>query len=566
MANNKRNAKVELTLDKDRFDRGLDAAGRKLRKFARDGAKSLGDLDRSTASMVGGLAKKVGGQGLRAARAGLKGLGLAAAIGGIGVVSMASDVLTLERSLVRYQIASQSTEADMAGLRGKMSEISRASGINRQELLDGAAAYVALTGDAAGAASGMELFARVSNATGSSMADIAATAAAMKDNLRIDPKDFEAGFSALHVQGKAGAVELRELATELAGVAPQFSQFKNGGGTAGLVEMGSALQVVRKGFGSTSEAATGFRSLMVAMQRNAKRFQAAGVRIYDKDPKTGKKTLRDFSDIIDAIGKSRLAKDPTLLTKAFGADEARRAYDQLAANRGLLDELIAKSSDKAAIDRDAATYLSNPAVRASKAWEVFKLKLAEVFNPERIAAFAAGLESMVSAAGRLVDNLEIAKQIMSGSDSNLVSPEVLATVDKYNARAARVAGRSVPAFTMPDIGHFKTRNPGTTTDTPIVSEWEAFGREVINKSRDYNLGAMLGFATNAMSERAQTSRMGAAPALTPQGPMAGSAPTTMAAPTRPIVMTADVIVQVDGQTIARAAANAASHRGTPGGR
>lgn len=565
MANNKRNAKVELTLDKDRFDRGLDAAGRKLRKFARDGSKSLGDLDRSTASMVGGLGKKIGGQGMRAARVGLKGLGLAAAVGGIGVVSMAGDVLTLEKSLVRYQIASQSTEADIASLRGKMSEITRASGINRQELLDGAAAYVALTGDAAGAAAGMELFARVSNATGSSMADIAATAAAMKDNLHIDPKDFEAGFSALHVQGKAGAVELRELATELAGVAPQFSQFKGGGGTAGLVEMGSALQVVRKGFGSTSEAATGFRSLMVALQRNAKRFQAAGVRIYDKDPKTGKKTLRDFSDIIDAIGKSKLAKDPTLLTKAFGADEARRAYDQLALNRGLLDELISKSSDKAAIDRDSGTFLANGAVRAGVAWEKFKLKLAEVFNPDRIERFAAGLEGMVGAAERLVDNFEIAKQIMSGEDSNLVSPKVLATVDKYNARAAMIAGRDVPAFAMPDIGHFKTRNPGTTTDTPIVSEWEAFGREVVNKSRDYNLGSMLGFATSAMAERAQTSRMGSAPTLTPQGPMAGSAPTTMAA-ARPIVMTADVVVQVDGQAIARASANAASHRGTPGGR
>ena len=254
---------------------------------------------------------------------------LAAAVGAGGLAAMAGEAVTLEKGLARFQIATDNSDAQMADFRSSLADTARASGLNRQELLDGAAAYVALTGDAAGAAAGMGLFAQVSNATGSSMADIAATAAAMKDNLGIKPSEFEAAFSALAVQGKAGAVELRELATELAGVAPSFAQFKNGKGAEGLAEMGAVLQVVRKGFGSTSEAATGFRSMMVAVQRNAVKFSKAGVRIFDKDPKTGKKSLRDFSDIVDAIAHSKLAKDPTLLTKAFGTDEAKRAYDQL---------------------------------------------------------------------------------------------------------------------------------------------------------------------------------------------------------------------------------------------
>ena len=550
----KRTAKVELTLDKDRFDRGLDAAGRRIRKFGRDGRYALGDLDKSTGELMKGSLGKVGGKML-----GVAGAGAAAALGVVGIAAAGTfdDVMKLEKGLTRYQIATDATDAEMANFRTSLSEQARAAGLNRQELLDGAAAYVALTGDAKGAASGMALFAKVSNATGATIADVSATAAAMKDNLQIDPKDFEAAFSALHVQGKAGAVELRELATELAGVAPSFAKFKGGGGTAGLAEMGAALQVVRKGFGSTSEAATGFRSLLVAVQRNAKKFQAAGVRIYDKDPKTGKKTLRDFSDIVDAISNSKLAKDPTLLTKAFGADEAKRAYDQLSGNRALLDELIRKSQDKNAIDRDAAAYLASPAAKVSKAWEAAKQKLAEVFTPERIAAFAAALESVVSTMGQMIDSMERAKQIMGGNDSNLLSGE---TLGKLEGIRAQFAGPAAPAFELPSIANWKTRNPGTTTSAPIISQWEGIGRDALGRSRDYNLGGMLDFvgAAGASTKNAQMSQ----PArLTPRGPMAAGWDMA-SAQVQPII----VQLKVDGNEVARAAANAPVHRSRPGGR
>lgn len=552
----KRTAKVELTLDKDRFDRGLDAAGRRIRKFGRDGRYALGDLDKSTGELMKGSLGKVGGKML-----GVAGAGAAAALGVVGIAAAGTfdDVMKLEKGLTRYQIATDATDAEMANFRTSLSEQARAAGLSRQELLDGAAAYVALTGDAKGAASGMALFAKVSNATGATIADVSATAAAMKDNLQIDPKDFEAAFSALHVQGKAGAVELRELATELAGVAPSFAKFKGGGGTAGLAEMGAALQVVRKGFGSTSEAATGFRSLLVAVQRNAKKFQAAGVRIYDKDPKTGKKTLRDFSDIVDAISNSKLAKDPTLLTKAFGADEAKRAYDQLSSNRALLDELIRKSQDKNAIDRDAAAYLASPAAKVSKAWEAAKQKLAEVFTPERIAKFAAALEEVVVTMGNVIDAMERAKQIMDGNDSNLLSGELLGKIEGIRAQYADPAG---PAFDLPSIGNWKTRNPGTTTDTPLIREWEGIGRDMLGRSRDYNLGGMLDFVTAA--EQSTSTAAATRPArLTPKGPMAaGWDMVSGSAQVQPII----VQLKVDGNEVARAAANAPVHRSRPGGR
>lgn len=521
MADSKRNPKVELTLDKDRFDRGMDAASRKLRKFARDGARDLSAADKSTAAMFGDRMKSFGNKA--AAWTGGK-LGAAGAVGMAAGALGFDAAMDFEKSLTRYQIATDSTDASIAQMRESLSQLSRESGLNRSELLSGASAYVALTGDADGARASIATFAKVANATGASLADVAATGAALRDNLGIDPKDFEAGFSALHVQGKAGAVELRELATELAGVAPSFAAFKNGTGTDGLVEMGAALQVVRKGFGSTSQAATGLRSMMVAVQRNADKFARAGVRVFDRDPKTGRKALRDFSDIVDAIGSSKLAEDPSLLIDAFGSDEAKRAYDQLSKNRDLLDDLIGKSKDKGAIDRDAQKYLTSPAAKVSKVWNDLKLRIAEVFTPERIEQFAGALGKIVSTTAEIISGLEWIAALMGGTDTYLVDQKMSGLLA---SNIATSTGR------MPEVSASKFIGDG---DLYRVGQMAEFSSQFV-RSQSSSVGA---------SQRSQ---------LTGRGPMAA-----------PPIVQVPVTVQVDGVAIAKATANSPVHRLTPGGR
>ncbi len=537
MANNKRNAKVELTLDKDRFDRGLDAAGRKLRKFARDGSKSLGDLDKSTASMVGGLGKKLGGQGLRAARAGLKGIGLAAAVGGIGVVSMASDVLDLEKALARFEIKTRKSQSDMAVFRGELSEVSRASGINRAELLAGADGYVEVTGDAAGAAAAMRVFADVSNATGADMADIANVAAAMKDGLRLDPKDFKAGFSAFAAMGDEGSVGLAQAAAELPNVAAKFRDFNGGTGVGGLVELGAAFQIAASGGTSAGEAATQFEAAIDSMKRKSKDFRRYGVQIFDKDPKTGARTMRNFSAIMKDLGKSKLALDPAKLIKVTGTSEAAAFLSKMLKDAQRFEDIKRTGSDKGYIDRNAAKYLDSPAVRVTKAWNTAKLAMAEVFNPERIAAFASALEASVTTMGKVIDGLEMIGARMGGTDGYLVN-------QRWVARNAAAQGKQ---FSI-DTNQFKLN----ASDS--VSEKNGFFSEPIDSAGRYIAGKPLTHRLGALMEYTQA--FTSAPAM--------AAP--QAAPQRPIVMTADVVVQVDGQAIARASANAASHRGAPGGR
>lgn len=379
-----RRAMIVLQLDPGGIDPGIDEARRKIRAFE-DGIRR-DEKKRRGKSASGAIAGFVGGMTSSFTSGAMS-----------FVADSARDVMDVERSLTRLQIAAGRTPAEMEGFRAKMSEVSQATGIARGELVAGAAAYTALTGDAAGAETAMGMFAKVANASGASMADIAKTAAAMKDNLGIEPKDFQAGFDVLITQGKAGAIELNELATLLAGLAPSFAQFKGGGGAKGLADLGAAFQVARKGFGSAAEAATGVRALMVSINRNAKKFQDAGVKIFQKNPRTGKKELRGFNDILTSIDKKQF--DSTKLFELFGSDEAKRAYDQQIANRDLARQLSTESQGSNAVEKDHQKWMESSAGRMQTAWNSLRESIANALTPERIEAFAKVMERVVGLAG-----------------------------------------------------------------------------------------------------------------------------------------------------------------------
>lgn len=380
MAISRSNAHVEITSSASKFGTGIRDAKKKLGAFGSD--------VRNTFRSAGGAIARVGG-GIAA------GLGLA---GGFGLSDVVGDVLGVEKALTRFQIAGERTPEQMDALRRSLSDVAKTSGIARGELIQGASAYVALTGDADGAANAMGLFAKVANATGASMEDISATAASMRDNLKIDPKDFEAAFSALHVQGKAGAVELRELAQVMAGVAPQFSKFAGGAGTAGLAELGATLQVLRKDFGTTAEAATGARALFGSLVRGSGKLKALGVEVFDVN---GEK--RNFTQIIDEI----LAKDISepVLQKILGSDEALRSIGALRTHRALLTDITAASKDQTAIERDAATYRESAAGKLAITLETLKTKMADIFTPERVEKWANALSGAIGTAESMIDSL-----------------------------------------------------------------------------------------------------------------------------------------------------------------
>src|SRR5262249_44334132 len=148
--------------------------------------------------------------------------------------------------------------------------------------------------------------------------------------------------------------------------------------------------------GDAGETVTGLASLLTALTKESERFRAHGINVFEKDGKTAKNVL----DIVKQIAAKGL--NETAVRKMFGRDEAYRAYIQLAQNRDLLDDLIAKSKDEGVIARDLATYQQSTAGKLSIAWETAKNKIAEAFTPDRIEAFVGALAKAAEAFAAVV--------------------------------------------------------------------------------------------------------------------------------------------------------------------
>jgi TP901 family phage tail tape measure protein len=422
MNTRKARAIIAIGADNKQLDKDLKEARKKLKAF-RAGAKKIGS------KLLGGISS--------GAKFGLGGVVAGLGIGAAGGLSeMVTDLIGFEKSLTRFQIATGKSAADMAAFKAQILGVATATGVAQSDILTGAQTYVDLTGDVKGAETAMSTFARVAQASGASVSDIATASAALQQSLGIDAKDLEATFSGMISQGKAGAVSLKDFASELSAIAPRWAKFNEGSTVEGVAQLGAAFQVARQGFGSASEAATGLEALMGAITLNAKKFQAAGVKIFDKDPKTGAKRLRTFDQVINSIGESKLMKDPTALTKAFGSKEAEQAFtmlnraknsangagDAVSRTANAYQDLVDAGKDTGAVGRDLKTFLESPAGRLEKMFVTLKASISEAFTPERIQKFVEALGKIIEFIPKVVEGM-IA--IGSATDTRRVAGEML---------------------------------------------------------------------------------------------------------------------------------------------
>lgn len=326
-------------------------------------------------------------------------------------VQGAKDVFSYNDRIVRLKIAAQQTPEAMAALSKSVRQVSDATGVSKDKVLSGAEAYVRLTGDMGTARKETAVFAKVAQATNSEVSDIAETAAAMSQNMKVPAEQFEEMFSAMSIQGKAGAIELKDMASELSTIAPQWAQFAGGKGLRGARELGAAMQVVKKGFGGDAgETTVGIQNFLTAVQKKGDRFKDLGVGSFFTKTKDGKRDLKGIFEIVDQISKKNLGKDQ--LVKAFGSVEAYRAYLQLRDNREELDKLSDATQYAGTIQRDFNTYMDSSSGKLAKAWENMKNAIASTFTPERIQKFALAMEDLADKVKPVADFLGKAADAM----------------------------------------------------------------------------------------------------------------------------------------------------------
>lgn len=399
----KAGAQIEISAGTSRLASGLTAAKRAFMSWGTATARGIGAAFKGVNKLLqpGDTMKNALGH----VGGGLMTKGLDS------IVGAADEVRNFERNLMRFQIATDGASGSVGDMRKTIADISRDTGVAREEVLAGAQAYVGFTGDAKGAAAASKLFADVSVATGASVSDVAQAMASLKTSMGITADQGEAAFSALIVQGKGGAVEIKDMAGELASLAPQFALFKGGKGVEGLREMGAGFQVIMKNAATASDAATKYSALMGSLsdKETLKALKGMGVQVTDNKGK-----LLDASTVFENIAKNQKLFSGTNLSSVFGRKEAQLAALALREHIGTYRELRDAASDTAAVQRDKMTMLDSDAGRLDKAFNAMKLTIAEAFTPERIRGFVNAVEGLAEKLGPVMESVGKIGEVLGG--------------------------------------------------------------------------------------------------------------------------------------------------------
>jgi TP901 family phage tail tape measure protein len=328
------------------------------------------------------------------------GRGIVGSLGVLGGAAFAlkgpiKDALSFEDSLSKLDVASDGAIGSIDKFRKSIHKSSLATGVSRDEIVAASSKFVALTGDGNAAKESLDAFARTMVATGATGEDLAETAAALTDQLKIDPKDFEQAFSILIRSGKEGAIEFEDMSRIFAEGAAQIANFEGGKGIEGMAKLSASLQAVRKGFGGpqgANKAATSLRNLLVEINNKSDKLKKFGVEVL-----TPEGNLRDIMDIYEQMAN---VGDQRGLKRVFGI-EAAQALDQILKQRDAVKGLALDHLNATDVADDYQKRQGSASQKIKVAMNKLKLTIAEVFTPERLQAFAHGLTNILKLVGEI---------------------------------------------------------------------------------------------------------------------------------------------------------------------
>ena len=158
----------------------------------------------------------------------------------------------------------------------------------------------------------MPSIARAATATGASLEDLSKAGFAAMSNLGVAAESLGKSFDIMAAAGKAGGFELRDMAQYLPSITALASS-KGMSGESGLAQIAAALQIVRRGAGDASEAATNFSNILQKINSNDAigNFKKLGIDI--------QKVLKDAK----ANGTDPLEASLRAINTALGGDMSR---------------------------------------------------------------------------------------------------------------------------------------------------------------------------------------------------------------------------------------------------
>lgn len=231
-------------------------------------------------SPLAGLQRRLSGLAALGQRIGVLG-GIAASISFAAPIASAAEWDTALRDIaVTAGYSGQAAEAYVARISGAYEALALRVGQASASVAETAGQMIA-SGMAEDKVNRLlPIVGKVATASRAAMGDIGAAAATLADSFKVADGQMEGALTSLVVAGKAGNVELKDMAKYLPSLGPAA---RNVGlaGREGVATIGAALEVVRRGAGDTATAANNLKNLLAKSLAPdvAKNFRKFGVDI-----------------------------------------------------------------------------------------------------------------------------------------------------------------------------------------------------------------------------------------------------------------------------------------------
>lgn len=316
------------------------------------------------------------------------------------------------------------------------------TGTDRGDILEGLRDFVGKTGDLALGRDILESMAKLSKATGSNMSDMVNASAEVSNALgdvQNKGQVIEQIMQQVAGQGKLGAVEIRDLATQMAKIASQAGKFE--GGAAGNIALLGVLAQeakLRGGATNASQATTGvarFVSLLTTKAR-VKTLQASGI-----DPFTDKSetVLRNPAEIIkQMLSKTggNLVKLSTLVPNVMAMRPVQglaTVYNQALSNEAQRHDAYAKMHGGSMAGYTEAKGIDAAKLAAVDA-ELDNMKAAMLSDEEVNRAYAATMTTTQSKVTVFNERMaDIVSHIQAGLLPALekLAPTILGVAEEF---------------------------------------------------------------------------------------------------------------------------------------
>lgn len=287
---------------KDKFSQGIKSAGSGVEAFASKASSAIQGVDKAFS-------------------------GLGTAMGAIGVSlsvgAAAKEIINLDSKMTAFGVTMNMSAERINNLKQSFFNTATESNIKigTDELMSAMDSIAERTGDADFIEANMRNLGIAIRATGASGESIGGLYSEIQ-KMALSAEEAATAVSTLAVQGNNGAFVMKDLATLGPRTIAAYTATGRSGAQA-LIEMGAALQVIRRGTGSSEQAATAFESVMrnLTSPDKQQKLRSLGIEVRDSFTKEFRPITELMTEIVEKSGGSL-----ETLGKIFDS-EAVRAFN-----------------------------------------------------------------------------------------------------------------------------------------------------------------------------------------------------------------------------------------------